>query len=262
MANFLDEVAAKTRQSLDVLKAQTPLSLLKQKARDCGAVRPFQKGLHQTGRVTLIAELKQASPSAGLIRQENDIEGRIKSYQKGGASALSILTEQHYFRGSPEVLDVARRVSTLPLLRKDFMVDPWQLQETRVFGADAALLIVAILGKTVKDFIRYAEDAGIDSLVEVHDERELDQALEAGSKVIGINNRNLHTLQVDMATAERLAPKVPKETTLVIESGIKTPAEMPRLKSWGANAALIGEALMRSPEPEQLVREFVKAGQS
>jgi len=260
MSPFLDEVASKTRKSLEVLKAQTPLGTLKKMAADHGPQRPFQAAIRKEKRTTLIAELKQASPSAGMIRQESDIEGRIAQYEQGGASALSILTEESYFHGSPRLLGRARQISKLPLLRKDFILDPWQLYESRMLGADAALLIVALLGPVTKDYVRHAQDAQVESLVEIHNERELDVALEAGATMIGINNRDLQTLKVDIRTAERLAPRVPKDRTLVIESGVKNPSELPTFRSWGAHAALVGETLMRSDKPEILVREFVEAG--
>jgi len=261
MADFIDEVAALTRRKVEGLKLKATLESLKHRINDLEPSRGFQKCLRQSNQVTVIAELKQASPSAGVIRKEPDIEGRISAYVKGGAAALSILTEDHYFHGSTQLLERARKTGSAPILRKDFIVDPYQIYESRAFAADAVLLIVSLLpGAMLRDFLKHAEDARIDTLVEIHHERELDAALQAGASVIGINNRDLRTLQVDPTTSARLAPRVAKDRTLVIESGVRDPSEMPKYKSMGAHAVLIGEALMRSSEPESIVRTFVEAG--
>ncbi len=261
MSDFLKEIEARTRQRVDMMKTRTSIEFLKKRMKDMGPVRGFHNAIRQTDRLTLIAELKQASPSAGLIRAENDMEGRMECYTQGGASALSILTEEEYFRGSPELLERAKRTIPLPLLRKDFLLDSYQVIESRVLGADAVLLIAALLGPVkLRDMVHYVQDAEMDSLVEIHDEWEIDAALNAEADIIGINNRDLRSLKVDPATAQRLAPRVPKDRTLVIESGVKEPQEMTRYRFWGAHAVLIGEALMRSDDPEKLVRSFVEAG--
>jgi len=263
VADFLEEVTAKTRQRIDMQKAQMSLDQLQKRLGHVSPHRPFEKALRQSGKVALIAELKQASPSAGIIRKEQDIPGRIKAYTKGGAAALSILTEEHYFHGSPQLLEEARGLSHLPLLRKDFIVDPYQIAESKSLGADAVLLITGLLpGVLLRDFISRAQDIELETLVEVHEERDLDQALEAGARVIGINNRNLRTLRVDLATAEKLLAKAPKKgVTLVVESGIKSSAELPHLKMLGAHAVLIGETFMRADDPEKIVKEFAQACQ-
>lgn len=263
MTRFLEEIGSLTRKRVDALKVQTPLPSVRDLARRAGPGRPFEGALRQSGRLAVIAELKQASPSAGAIRKEPDLTGRAIGYDRGGASAISVLTEEHYFHGSPQILEGVRRVTERPLLRKDFILDPYQVFESRGMGADAILLIVALVGGAqARDLRRHAEDAGMEALVEVHDERELDAALESGARMIGINNRNLNTLEVDLRTGERLAPRVPKDRTLVIESGIRDPHEMPAVKRWGAHAVLIGEALMREDDPEARVRQFVEAGAS
>jgi indole-3-glycerol phosphate synthase len=263
MADFLEEVTAQTRRRVNAQKQQVSLDQLKRRSAALGAQRLFGKNLRQPGRVALIAELKQASPSAGVIRQESDIIGRLQAYTRGGAAALSILTEEYYFHGSPHLLEAARKSSPLPLLRKDFIIDPYQIVESRTLGADAILLIASLLpGTLLRDFISRAEDTGLETLVEVHDERDLDQALNTAAPIVGLNNRNLHTLRVDVGNAERLLSKMPKHgMTIVVESGIKDPAEMPHLHDLGVHAALIGETLMRASDPEDMVRRFTQACQ-
>ena len=261
MADFLEEVAASTRQRVDVQKAQISIEQLKKRIKQETPKRAFQKSLHQPGKVALIAELKQASPSAGVIRKEQDIPGRIKAYTKGGAAALSILTEENYFHGSPYLLEEARGLTHLPLLRKDFIIDPYQIVESKNLGADAILLIASLLpGDLLRDFIAQAEAIGLETLVEAHDERDLERAVEAKAPVIGINNRNLRTLRVDLSNAEKLLAKAPKKGfTFVVESGIKLPSELPHLKALGAHAVLIGETFMRADDPEKTVKEFAQA---
>ena len=162
MSDFLEEVSAKTRQRVEVQKTKWSLEQLKKRMKKDAPQRPFQKALHQPGKVTLIAELKQASPSAGVIRKEQDIAGRIKAYTRGGAAALSILTEEHYFHGSPQLLEEARGLTHLPLLRKDFIIDPYQIVESKSLGADAILLITSLLpGTLLRDFIAQAEEIGL-----------------------------------------------------------------------------------------------------
>ena len=261
MADFLAEVTVRTRARLEAQKARSSLEELKKRFKYNMPLRSLQKALHQRGRVAVIAELKEASPSAGLIRKDVDKAGRIRSYEKGGAAALSILTEEDYFHGSPQLLEEARRVSSLPLLRKDFIIDPYQIVESKGLGADAILLISSLLpGAQLSEFISEAEDNGLEALVEVHDEADLAHAVEAHATLIGINNRDLRTLRVDTSNAERLLVKVPKAgVTLVVESGIRTPAELPRLKALGAHAVLIGETLMRAEDPEKLLKEFIQS---
>jgi len=198
---------------------------------------------------------------AGVIRKEQDIPGRIKAYERGGAAALSILTEENFFHGSPHLLEEARGLTRLPILRKDFIIDPYQILESRSLGADAVLLITALLpGTLLREFIVQAEAIGLESLVEVHDEAQLAHALESGARIIGINNRDLRTLRVDCLNAARLLSKAPKKgVTLVIESGIKVSSELPRLKELGAHAVLIGETFMRAEDPESIVKEFTQA---
>jgi indole-3-glycerol phosphate synthase len=261
MSDILNEISSRVRHDLDAKKASLPESTIA--AFITGQKKPkgFRLALDKVVGIAVIAELKQASPSAGVIRKENDVLGRIHAYEEGGASAVSILTEEHYFHGSVDFLRIARKNTTLPLLRKDFVIDPYQIAESRALGADAVLLIAALLdaGK-LKDFLSRVEELGMDGLVEVHDESELQMALESGASLIGINNRNLHTLQVDPKTSLRLLPMISgRGKTVVIESGISATEQLMQFQNLGAKAVLIGEVLMRSENPAAAVRTFVKA---
>ena len=261
MSDFLIEISEQTRQRVEVQKRSVSADQLKQYVKTGDPHRSLEKALHHKGSVAVIAELKQASPSAGVIRKEQDIPGRIQAYERGGAAALSILTEENFFHGSPHLLEEARGLTRLPILRKDFIIDPYQILESRSLGADAVLLITALLpGTLLREFIVQAEAIGLESLVEVHDEAQLAHALESGARIIGINNRDLRTLRVDCLNAARLLSKAPKKgVTLVIESGIKVSSELPRLKELGAHAVLIGETFMRAEDPESIVKEFTQA---
>ncbi len=201
------------------------------------------------GPVTLIAEVKKASPSAGIIRADFDPVAIAKAYEANGASCLSVLTDEKFFQGHDDYLKSAREAVTLPVLRKDFVVNDWQIYEARALGADAVLLIVAALTPTqIADYQAIAYELGMAALVEVHTESEMEVALEAKSKLIGINSRNLNTFVTDLGTVERLAAMVPEGVMLVAESGLKTPADVQRVADAGAKAILVGETLMRSPD--------------
>jgi indole-3-glycerol phosphate synthase len=216
--------------------------------------RPFSDALRSPG-VSLIAEHKRSSPSAGVIRDDLEPQDVVGAYERGGASALSILTEPTRFGGALEDLRAARTASALPILRKDFIVERYQVYESAVAGADAILLIVAAISPAeLGDLHALAGELGLAALVEVHDERELDAALQAGAELIGINNRNLATLEVDLATTLQLRPRVPEGVTVVAESGFGRREEIARLEQAGVDAVLIGEALMRAPDIEAAVR--------
>jgi indole-3-glycerol phosphate synthase len=263
MPDILEQIVDKTRERLKAQKLRLPLAdLLRQTPRS--KRRSFARALRRPDGISIIAELKQASPSAGIIRQESDLAGRIRGYALGGAAALSILTEEDYFRGSPYVLEIARKETDLPLLRKDFIIDPYQIEESCHMGADAILLITTLLAPSLlKEMIDHARSAGLDSLVETHNEDDLRKALDAGADVIGINHRNLRTLKMDLTIAERLLPQIPKQgKTLVVESGIRKPEEAARFHALGAQAVLIGETLMRSADAESIVRSFVQGGRA
>ncbi len=221
-----------------------------------GGVRDFAAALRRpkAGDVALIAEVKKASPSAGIIRPDFDPASIARIYEKGGADCLSVLTDEKFFQGSLTYLREIRAAVSLPLLRKDFIIDARQILEAIEWGADAILLIVAILSdEQLKSFLTLAESAGLAALVEVHDEEELDRAVAAGAGIIGVNNRDLKTFKVDLATTERLAQRfrqrhggsAPHQCTIVAESGIHSRTDMGRLRSAGASAVLVGESLMR-----------------
>ena len=219
--------------------------------------RPFSEALIDEG-ISLIAEMKRASPSRGPIRPGASVSDVVSAYQRAGASAVSVLTEPNWFGGSLDDLVEARAACDLPLLRKDFVVDEYQLLEARVAGADAVLLIVAALERgRMEELMGAASDLGLDALVEVHDEKEVEVAVEAGAELIGINNRDLHSLEVDLETTFELLADVPAGTVVVAESGITENEDVERLERAGVDAILVGEALMRADDPVRAVRELL-----
>jgi len=232
-------------------------------ATDRGPTRGFTRHLKKQAShgSAVIAEIKRASPSAGLIRENFDPVSIAKRYEWAGAACLSVLTDETYFRGSDRYLGQARAACDLPVLRKDFTVDPWQVYESRVLGADCILLIVAALDSgQLQDLHALARQIGLDVLVEVHDESELERALACNAELIGVNNRDLHRFTTDLATSERLRPLIPKEKTMVTESGVQTPADVDRLRRAGVDAFLVGEAFMRAEDPGIALRELFFGG--
>jgi indole-3-glycerol phosphate synthase len=233
-------------------KADMPIETLRQKARSAGDTRGFGHALMDTcghGRFGLIAEIKKASPSGGLIRPEFDPPDLARAYFAGGATCLSVLTDGPHFHGSPNDLKAARAAVELPVLRKDFILDPWQVYESRAMGADCILLIMAALGdEQAVELEHIARALDMDVLVEVHDRRELDRALGLQTKLVGINARNLKTLETDLATVVELAPHVPPDRFIVAESGLRTHDDLQRLASLGVMAYLVGESLLRQPD--------------
>jgi indole-3-glycerol phosphate synthase len=209
--------------------------------------------------INIIAEFKRRSPSKGLIRADADLNQIMKSYEAGGATAISVLTEEDYFSGSLDDLRTAKSVTDLPILRKDFVFEDYQVYESAVAGADALLLIVAALDDdALLRLRRLAEDElGIDALVEVHDRDEMRRAAACGAKLIGVNNRNLHTFEVSLETSLSLASAAPKDAILISESGLKTASDLSRLRDAGYRGFLIGESLMRSENPEAALRDFM-----
>jgi len=260
--NALEPILAATRAEVARRRHAVPaaeLARAEHARREAGDRRSFADALARPG-LAVIAEHKRRSPSAGPIREDLTLEDVVGAYERGGASALSVLTEERYFGGSLDDLRAARAVTGLPILRKDFIVDPYQVHEAFAAGADAILLIVAALGeRELRGLREEAEALGLPALVEVHDDRELELAVAIGAKVIGINNRDLTTLRVDISRTFELAPRVPTDALTVAESGFSDSGELAQLTAAGVDAVLIGEALMRSAEVEAACRALTSA---
>ena len=254
---FLEEIAEHVRQDLASRRVKTPPAALKDRPWFARPTRGFAAAVSGASR-RIIAEVKRASPSQGVIRNDFDPVGIARDFSAGGASALSILTEERYFQGSLVFLEAIKEMVAPPLLRKDFTLDRYHLLEARSFGADAILLIVALLdAAALKELLSEAKELALDALVEVHTEGELEIALECGARLIGINNRDLKSFAVKLETAERLLPLVPAGVTVVCESGFHKREDIERIEALGAHAFLIGEALMRAPEPGAKLKEFL-----
>ena len=246
---ILDDIVRDKRADVTRSKATVPLTALQQRALFHAPRQPLRDALQARPRA-IIAEVKKASPSRGVIRPDFDPVQIACSYARGGAAAISVLTEEHYFQGHLDHLAAVRGAVDLPLLRKDFMVDAYQLYEARAFGADAVLLIVAVLADTqLQELLWLAEELNLAALVEVHERVELERAARSGARLIGINNRDLRTFHTSLETTERLLPAVPPEAFVVAESGIETAVDIERLERLGVSAFLIGETLMRAPDP-------------
>lgn len=263
MTNKLEEICATKRVEVAARKAATSPAVLAEAAGRQTAPRGFETALRAraAGGYALIAEIKKASPSKGLIRADFQPAAHAPAYQAGGAACLSVLTDAPYFQGHEDYLIEARSACTLPVLRKDFMVDPWQCLEARAIGADAILIIVAALDDTLMAEIEAAaRELGMDVLVEVHDEGELERAARVlQSRLIGVNNRDLKTFTTSLAVTERLAPLMPEGTLVVGESGINTHADLTRLAASGVRTFLVGESLMRADDIASATRALLGA---
>ncbi|WP_372786487.1 indole-3-glycerol phosphate synthase TrpC [Phenylobacterium sp.] len=263
MSDILDRIAAYKRDEVTARKAARPLAEVEAAARAAPKPRGFRAALaraHGPGRLALIAEIKKASPSRGLIRADFDPPALAKAYEDGGAACLSILTDAPSFLGDDSYLVAARAATRLPCLRKEFLVDPWQVAESRALGADAILVILAMVDDALAaDLMAAARAHGMDVLVETHDAAEMARAARLGADLVGVNNRDLRTFSVDLAVTERLAAAAPADALLVTESGIFTPADAARLERSGARAMLVGESLMRQADVASATRALLAA---
>jgi indole-3-glycerol phosphate synthase len=261
MSDILDKIAAYKRVDVAARKAARPQAELEQAALAASPTRGFMRALeaaHAPGRLALIAEIKKASPSKGLIRADFDPPELAKAYEKGGAACLSVLTDAPSFQGADAYLIAAREAVALPCIRKDFLVDPWQVAESRALGADCILVILSMIDDSLAgELMAEARRFGMDALVETHDEAEMERAARLGARMIGVNNRSLRTFEVDLANTERLALKAPRDAVLVTESGIFTSADVERLECSGARAMLVGESLMRQVDVEAATRALL-----
>lgn len=257
MSNVLKKIIDYKKQELESQKRKVSLKDVRLKAEDVEATRDFCGALRIPG-TRIIAEIKKASPSAGVIRPDFDPEKIARQYEEGGAAALSILTDEHFFQGSLKNLKTVKEKVALPLLRKDFTFDAYQIYEARGAGADAVLLIVRILELAqIKDYLDLATELGMASLLEVHDEEDLKKIKSNSAKIIGMNNRDLDTLKIDLQTSIQLSKNVSQGTVLISESGISSSDDIKKLQGAGIHSFLIGESLLRAKDPGKALRQIL-----
>jgi indole-3-glycerol phosphate synthase len=257
--NILDTIVASKHREIAIAKEKSPESELRRRVADAPPVRPFREALCRPGRVSVIAEVKKASPSAGVLRADFDPVAIAGTYAKNGAACLSVLTDEPFFQGRLEYLTAIRRAVELPILRKEFVLDAYQVLEARVAGADAVLLIAEILpGEQVAKLLAEVGALGMDALVELHDAAELSRVLASGADLVGINNRDLRTFATRLEHSLDIAPHVPKDVCLVSESGIRTREDVERLRIAGIGAVLVGESLLRAPDIGAALRALLQ----
>jgi len=254
-SHILTRIVEAKQKRLQAARKRVPEAIVRNMAKTAKPVASFMKALQGPEKVRIIAEVKKASPSKGVLKPDLDPAAQAVAYTEAGARAISVVTEEDFFQGDLGWISKVRHTSPLPVLRKDFVYDAFQVYETRAAGASAILFIVAMLELgELKELIELAQDCGLDALVEVHDEKELAEALEAGASIIGVNNRNLKTFEVDLQTSERLAQLIPDDHLFVVESGIHNRADVARLLEAGADAFLIGEHFLTSPDAAATLR--------
>lgn len=256
--DILKQIILKKKEKVLLAKQNIPEEELKAKIQNLPQTRPFIEAVNKPRSISLIAEIKKCSPSRGVIRQDFNLAEIAQAYRDSGAQSVSVLTEEDFFGGNLSYINEVRNIVNAPILRKDFILEPYQVYESRAFGADAILLIADLLSKDkLSELTQIAEGVGLDCLVEVHDEKELKKALSLKANLIGINNRDLHTLNVDFKTTEKLFPLIPKDKIVIVESGIKSNQDVLFLKILGASAVLVGEALMEAQDIKKKVEEIM-----
>lgn len=256
--DVLKEIVQKKKERILLAKQQTSEDDLKVKVQSLAPTRPFLEAINKSKQISLIAEIKKQSPSRGVIRADFNLQETARVYQDTGVQAISVLTEEDYFGGNIAYINEVKNIVSCPILRKDFILEPYQVYESRFWGADAILLIVDLLSKEkLSELMELAEGLGLDCLLEVHDEKELKKALGLKAPLIGVNNRDLHTLKVDPRTIEKLFPLIPKDKVVVVESGLKSYQDILFLKVLGVSAVLIGEAIMEASDIRKKIEELM-----
>jgi len=256
--DILKEIVQKKKEKILLAKQQLPEEDLRTRVQNLASTRPFRESISKSRQISLIAEIKKQSPSRGIIRQDFNPQDIVRIYQDCGVQAISVLTEEDYFGGNISYINEIKNLVDRPILRKDFILEPYQVYESRFYGADAILLIVDLLSKEkLSELMQLADSLGLDYLVEIHDEKELKKILSLKANPIGINNRDLHTLKVDFKITEKLFPLIPKDKVVVVESGIKSYQDVLFLKILGVSAVLIGEVLMEAEDIKKKIEELM-----